>query len=133
AEFVQEQEAPPQEQEWQQEPVHEPTAQEIQAGIQQLDQMVEDLGLNDPAETAIFASALGADPANSAALGSVMAKTTLSALQVWEQSGGDLSTVGAIPREAAMAFTGDLLRALGVDPRMAEVNPEQLAGVVLGG
>src|SRR6266851_4085732 len=111
----------------------EVTPQAIQEGLQQLDQAVNELGLNDPAEATILASALGVDPANSVPLGTVMAKTTLSALHVLEQAGGDLSKIGPIPRESAVAFSNDFLRALGMDPRMSQANPEQLASVVLSG
>jgi hypothetical protein len=132
--YLQEQERLQQEQEAQ-EPQEQPqlSPQEIQAGIQQLDQVVTELQLNDPAEAAQLATDLQL-PANCAGpLGQVMAKTALSALGVWEQAGGDLSRVPPIPQEAAVAFSNDLLRALGVDPRMSETNPQQLADTFMLG
>ena len=124
-----------QQQETQQEAAQpiEVTPQAVQEGLQQLDQTVNDFGLNDPAEAALLGSSLGVDPAHSVALGSVIAKTTLSALSVLEQCRGDLSQIGQIPRTAAVAFSNDFLRAIGADPRMSNANPEQLAGVVLHG
>src|SRR4029077_16706645 len=80
----------------------EVTPQTVQESIQELEEAVNDHGLNDPAEAALVGSSLGVDPAHSVALGSVLAKTTLSALSVLEHCGGDLSKVGQIPREAAL-------------------------------
>jgi hypothetical protein len=116
-----------------QQPSEEVTAQAVQESSQQLDQFVGERGLVDPAESALLASALGVDRANSAPLGNVLAKVTVSALDVLGQTGGDLSKVPPISREAAVAFSNEFLRAIGADPRMSNANPEQLAHVVLAG
>src|SRR5207253_7751226 len=47
--------------------------------------------------------------------------------------GGDLSRMAAIPHESAVAFSNDLLRSMGVDPRTAGVNAERLSATVLVG
>jgi hypothetical protein len=111
----------------------EVSPQAVQESIQQLDQFVGERGLVDPGESALLASALGVDRANSAPLGNVLAKVTVSALEVLGQTGGDLSKVPPISREAAVAFSNEFLRACGADPRQSNANPQQLAQVVLGG
>ena len=111
----------------------EVTPQAVQAGIQELEQQVNDLGLNDPAEASLLANSLGVDSANSGALGSVLAKTTLSALNVLQECQGDFSKIPPISREAARAFSNEFMRAVGADPRMSQADPQQLTSVVLHG
>ena len=67
------------------------------------------------------------------ALGGVMAKTALSALQVYEATGGDLSKMGGIPPQNAQAFAHDFLKGMGVDPRSMNVDASLLARTVAGG
>jgi hypothetical protein len=133
--YLQEQERLQQEQEGQ-EPQEQPqlSPQEIQEGIQQLDQDVQEMQLADPAETAILASSLGLDAANSAPLGHALAKVGMSVEDIWQKTGGDLTRAPAIPREAAVAFTNELLRSFGVDPRTETgVDPERLSATVFIG
>jgi hypothetical protein len=117
----------------------EVTTQDIQASIQQLDQTVTELGLNDAAAAMQFAQDLtvpfGGDPSvvNSQQLGQTMAKVVVSAAQIFEQTGGDPSQAGAIPRDAAVAFTNDFLRSWGIDPRTSPVDSQQFASVMLAG
>jgi hypothetical protein len=123
---------PAEQQEQESEPA-ELTPQAIEEGTQQLGQMVEQLGLNDSAEATLLATSLGVEPARAAPLGAVMAKTALSALSIWEYCGGDISKAGPIPRESAVAFAREFLPCIGIDPRMSQANPEQLATVVMQG
>jgi len=133
--YLQEQERLQQEQEAQdpQEQPQQLSPQEIQEGIQQLDHDVQEMQLADPAETAILASSLGLDAANSAQLGHALAKVGMSVEDIWQKTGGDLTKAPAIPREAAVAFSNELLRSMGVDPRMEQVNPERLSATVFIG
>jgi hypothetical protein len=109
---------------------------EIQQGIQQLSDTVEQLGLNDQEAAASLAYDLsvpfGSDPRSidSQALGQTMAQAVLSAVQIAENGGENL---GPVPLHAAQAFTGDFLRSLGVDPRTTQVDSQQFANVVISG
>lgn len=132
--YRQEQERVQQEQEALEQPEQELSPQEIQQGMQQLDQDVQELQLADPVETAILASSLGLDAANSAPLGHALAKVGMSVQDIWEKTGGDLTKVPTIPREAAVAFSNELLRSFGVDPRTETgVDPERLSATVFIG
>src|SRR5579864_1304643 len=129
----------PEQYEEMQEPA-ELTPQAIQQGIQRLDQDVTELGLNDETAAKTLAYDLtapfGVDPAgiDSQALGSTMAKMTLSAVQVFNAMGGDLSNgLGPIPRDSAIAFTNDFLRSWGIDPRNSSVDPGQFSSLMLAG
>jgi hypothetical protein len=109
---------------------------EIQQGIQQLGETVEQLGLNDQEAATNLAYDLsapfGADPRtiDSQALGQTMASAVLSAVQI---SDGGVENLGPVPAHAAQAFTGDFLRSLGVDPRTTQVDSQQFANVMLSG
>jgi hypothetical protein len=114
----------------------------IQEGMQRLDADVEQHGLNDPVAAKAFADdfcgAFGSDPvtagADVQALGKVMAKTALSGLKLYHETGGDASKAPFLPAESAKAFTREFLAAWGVDARTAEhVNERALAGTVLAG
>ena len=138
-EYVEEQEQPEQtEFEPQAEPV-ELTPQAVQEGIQKLDEAVSQLGLNDEVSAQRLALDLsapfGGNPSeiDSKALGSTMSKAVLSAVQIYEATGGDPNQAGAIPHDSAVAFTSDFLRAWGIDPRISPVNPDQFAATMLGG
>src|SRR5579864_557911 len=115
------------------------TPQAIQQGIEQLDQAVTAMGLNDELAAKTLAYELtapfGTDPAgiDHQALGSTMAKMTLSAVQIFNSTYGDPANVAPIPRDAAVAFTNDFLRSWGIDPRNSSVNPEQFSSVMLAG
>lgn len=109
------------------------TPQAVQAVSQQLEQQVNDLGLADPAEASLLANSLGVAPANSGALGSVIAKATLSALDVFKDCQGDFSRIPRISPEAARAFSSEFLRAVGTDARTSQADPQQLTSVVLHG
>lgn len=130
---------PPESQE-QQQPA-ELTMEQVHAGIQELDATVQQHGLNDPQSArefaADFCSAFGTDPYKSGmdveTLGSTMAKTTLSAMRVYEQIGGDLSKLSEIPAASAKAFTHDLLTGMGLDPRALNVDDRLLADTVMRG
>src|SRR5579872_3316749 len=119
----------------------EPSLEEIHAGISALDATVEEHGLNDPQSAnefaADFCSALGTDPyaagVDVQTLGSTMAKVTLSAVNVYQQSGGDLSRLPEIPAASAQAFTHDILKSLGFDPRAVNVDERLLADTVMRG
>jgi hypothetical protein len=125
-------------QEQENQPPHELTPAELNAGIQQLGERAEQLGMNDAASAQQLAYELtapfGAAPntIDSQVLGSVMSKTVLSALDIYTANGGNLEGLGAIPPAAAQAFTSDLLSAMHVDPRMASVDSNALASLVLG-
>src|ERR1700674_5527188 len=116
--------------------------QSIQESVAALDAVVQEHSLNDAALAKDFAAgfceAFGTDlytaGANVEGLGNVMAKTALSAAQLYDSVGGDLSKVpGEIHPESAKAFSYDFLRAWGVDPRTTQVNEQLLAGTVLQG
>lgn len=124
-----------------QEQPHTATPAEIQAGIEQLDNVVKEYGLNEPADAREFASdfcgAFGSDIFKAGvdveSLGGVMSKTALSALNVYRATGGDLSKIGEIPEQSAQAFAHDLLKGMGVDPRSINVDAMLLARTTLGG
>lgn len=115
------------------------TPQAIQESIQSLDRAVTELGLNDEAAAMRLAQDLtvpfGTDPSgiNSQALGQTMSKVVISAARIFDETGGDLSQVGAIPRDSAVAFTNEFLRSWGIDPRTSQVNPEHFASVMFQG
>jgi hypothetical protein len=125
----------------QQEHPHAPTPEEIQAGVEKLDSAVKEFALNEPADARAFAdeftAAFGTDVYKAGvdvgALGGVMAKTALSAFQIYEVTKGDLSKMGAIPEQNAQAFAFDFLKGMGVDPRSMPVDSSLLARTVLGG
>lgn len=133
-------EAPPEQvEEIQQAPV-DLSPQAIQQGIERLDQAVTELGLNDEAAAKSLAYDLsapfGSDPSeiNSQALGSTLAKMTLSAVQIFNAANADPANMpGPIPRDSAIAFTNDFLRAWGIDPRNSSVDPGQFSSVMLSG
>jgi hypothetical protein len=120
----------------------ETAPQSIQESVAALDAVVQEHSLNDAALAKDFAAgfceAFGTDlytaGANVEGLGNVMAKTALSAAQLYDSVGGDLSKVpGEIHPESAKVFTYDFLRAWGVDPRTTQVNEQLLTGTVLQG
>ena len=119
----------------------EPTPEEIQAGVEQLDQAVKEYALNEPADARHFADefcgAFGTDVYKAGvdvgALGGVMAKTALSALQICAATGGDLSKMSGIPPQNAQTFAHELLKGMGVDPRTMNVDASLLARTTLGG
>jgi hypothetical protein len=51
----------------------------------------------------------------------------------YEQSSGDLSNLPDIPETSARAFTHDLLKGLGFDPRSVQVNEQMLANTAFRG
>jgi len=118
-----------------------PTPAEVQAGVEKLDSAVKEYGLNEPTDARQFADefcgAFGSDVFKSGvdveALGGVMSKTALSALNVYAATGGDLSKMGDIPPQSAQAFAHDLLKGIGVDPRSLNVDTMLLARTTLGG
>jgi hypothetical protein len=120
---------------------HAPTPEEVQAGVERLDSGVKEFGLNEPADARQFADefcgAFGTDVYKAGvdvgALGGVMAKTALSAIDVYHATGGDLSKMGEIPAQNAQAFAHDLLKGMGVDPRSMNVDAMLLARTTLGG
>ena len=120
---------------------HAPTPEEVQQGVEQLDSAVKEYGLNEPADARQFADefcgAFGTDPFKAGidveSLGSVMSKTAVSALQVYEATGGDLSKMGEIPPQNAQAFAHDLLKGMGIDLRSMNVDAMLLARTALGG
>jgi hypothetical protein len=119
----------------------EPTPEQVQAGVEKLDAGVQEYGLNEPADARHFAeefcAAFDTDiykaGVDVGALGGVMAKTTLSALNVYAATGGDLTKMGGIPEQSAQAFAHDLLKGMGVDPRSVSVDASLLARTTLGG
>jgi hypothetical protein len=119
----------------------EPTPEQVQEGIAALDATIEQHGLNDAPSAREFAtdfcSAFGTDIYKSGVdvqtLGSTMAKTALSAVNFYEQTGGDLSNLPEIPEASARAFTHDLLTGLGFDPRSVQVNEQMLANTAFRG
>jgi hypothetical protein len=120
----------------------ETAPQSVQESVAALDALVSEHSLNDAALAKDFAAgfceAFGPDlysaGANVEGLGNVMAKTALSAAQVYDSVGGDLSKLPTeISPEAAKAFTYDFLKAWGVDPRTTQVNEQLFAGTVLQG
>jgi hypothetical protein len=126
----------------QQEQQPAPTPEEIQAGVEQLGNDVKEYGLNEPADARQFADefcgAFGTDVFKAGvdieSLGGVMSKTALSALQVYNATGGDLSQMGEIPVQSAQAFAHDFLEGMGLDPRsMPNVDASLLARTTLGG
>jgi predicted component of type VI protein secretion system len=118
-----------------------PTAENVQQGIAALDATVQEHGLNDPASAKGFAdefcSALGTDVYRAGvdvqALGSTVAKTALSAMQVYEAAQGNIESLPPIPAESARAFSYDLLKGFGIDPRTVDVDEQLLSQTVLGG
>jgi hypothetical protein len=131
----------PQQEAQDQQQAPEPTIEQVQAGIEALDAAVQEHGLNDPQSAREFAtdfcSAFGTDVFKSGVdvetLGSTMAKATLSAVNLYTQSGGDLAQMGEVPEAAARAFTHDVLKGLGFDPRSVQVDERLLANTVLSG
>jgi len=125
----------------QQEQPHAPTPEEVQAGVERLESSVKEYGLNEPADARTFADefcgAFGTDVYKAGvdvgALGSVMAKTAYSALEIFAATGGDLSKMSEIPAQNAQAFAHDLLKGMGVDPRSMNVDASLLARTTLGG
>ena len=121
----------------QQEQPQELTPAEVHERIHQLDQAVEQLGLNDQPAAQELAYSLtapfGADPGSIDAkiLGSTMSKVVLSAAQIHD--GGNFENLAPISPEAAKAFTGDFLRAFGIDARAVEVDSQRLASTMLAG
>jgi hypothetical protein len=115
------------------------TVPEVQAGIEQLGEAVEQLGLNDASAAQQLAYDLtvpfGADPGSidAQALGSTMSKAVLSALQTYQDSNGQLENLGPVPALAAQAFSSDFLRACGMDPRMSGVDSQRLANTMYAG
>jgi hypothetical protein len=128
-------------QERQQEQPHAPTPEEVQAGVEKLDNAVKELSLNEPADARAFAdeftAAFGTDVYRAGvdvgALGGVMAKTALSAFQIYETTKGDLSKMNEIPPQNAQAFAFDFIKGMGIDPRSMPVDSSLLARTVLGG
>jgi hypothetical protein len=117
------------------------TPEQVERAVQALDNVVRENGLNDSKSANEFATALcesfGTDlykaGVNVEALGSTMAKASLSAMQVYEAAQGDLSRIPAIPEASAKAFSYDLLRGLGIDPRAVPVDENLLANTVMQG
>ena len=117
------------------------SAEQIQEGFDKLNATVEQHGLNDAGLAKEFSDgfcqAFGLDAYNAGVdveqMGNVMAKTALSAMQIYESSGGDPSKIGPIPAAAAKQFSYEFLKSWGVDPRTTSVNEPLLASTVLGG
>ena len=117
------------------------TVEQVHAGIESLDRTVMQYGLNDPQTAKSFSddfcAALGTDVYKSGIdverFGSVMAKTALSAVGIYESTQGDVSNLAEVPAESARAFSHDLLTAFGIDPRSMQVNEQLLAQTALGG
>jgi hypothetical protein len=121
---------------------HVPTPEEVQAGVEQLDNAVKEYGLNEPADARTFADdftgAFGSDVFKASvdieSLGGVMSKTAFSALNIYAATGGDLSKMPAIPEQNAQVFAHDFLKGMGLDPRsMPNVDASLLARTTLGG
>jgi hypothetical protein len=117
------------------------TPESVETAVQALDATVRQHGLNDPPSANEFASAfcesLGTDVyksgVNVEALGGTMAKASLSAMQVYEAAKGDLSIIPPVPEASAKAFSHDLLRSIGIDPRAVQVDESLLANTVMQG
>src|SRR6202171_5753190 len=124
-----------------QEQAQAPTAESVQQGIAALDATVQEHGLNDPASAKGFAdefcSALGTDVYRAGVdvqmLGGTVAKTALSAMHVYEAAQGNIESLPPIPAESARAFSYDLLKGLGIDPRTVDVDQQLLSQTFLGG
>jgi len=126
-----------------QEQAQQYTPEQIREGMQALDTLIQQHQLNDPVSAKDFASdfcqAFGTDAfqsgVNVEALGNVMAKTAISAAQIFEhlQTNPGQLNQQLVPPESARAFTYDFLRAWGVDPRTVPVNESLLAETVLRG
>jgi len=120
-------------------PAPELTPQQIAANIQQLDEKAEQLGLKDVTSAAQLAYDLtvpfsaAPNSIDSTGLGSTMAKTLLSAVNIYKESGGNISNLGPIHPVAAERFTSDLMRSFGIDTRMAPVDSQAIAQTILGG
>jgi hypothetical protein len=133
--------APQENEQREQEEQRAPTPEEVQQGVELLDNTVKEYGLNEPADARTFAddftAAFGSDiykaGVDVGALGGVMSKTALSALLVYDATGGDLSKMGEIPPQNAQAFAHDFLKGMGVDPRSMNVDASLLARTTLGG
>jgi hypothetical protein len=67
---------------------------------------------------------------NVEALGSTMAKTVLSAANVYGACEGDPSRLAPVPPESARAFAYDFVKSFGVDPRQVPMDHELLANTV---
>lgn len=112
----------------------EPTQESVSTT---LDEAVNDLRLNDPVVGTEFANELcqmgGVSLAESGcdvrALQQTMSKVTLSAANLLESYGGDLSQAPSIPTQDAHKFTADYFGSWGADPQSAA----QLAGAVDSG
>jgi hypothetical protein len=115
--------------------------QSIEESIQALDQTVQEYQLNDPVDAKelatdlcdAFGTSVYDSGVNTEAIGSVMAKVGLSALNAFEATGGDPSKLPAISPESAKAFTYDFLKSWGVDPRTVEVDAQLLSNTVFCG
>jgi hypothetical protein len=117
------------------------TPAEIAQNLQQLDAAITEHQLVDPMSAQALANDLtlpyGGDPrqVDSNLLGSAMAKTVVSALQIFDSCQGDPSKINenTIPPAAANLFTSEVLRSFGIDPRLTSVDSMHLARVALGG
>lgn len=117
------------------------TPQSVQEGLERLDSVIQQHQLNDPESAKAFHTELCAafgtsafeSPCDVEKLGSTMAKTAFSAMQVYEALKGDPSQLGPMPLESAQAFTYDFLTSFGADPRTTQVDAQLLAETVLRG
>lgn len=107
------------------------TPQEV---AQTLDQAIEKYQLTSPelnqAIGESFAKAWAVSPENvdSGKLGSMWAKTQLSASEIYKSLGGDATKVPEVPAESGRAVLADLIAAHGSDPRTAALIPDEIAG-----
>jgi hypothetical protein len=120
----------------------EVTPQSVQEWAERTEATIQEHGLNDPQTARGFAdefcAALGTDVYRAGidvqALGSTMAKTALSALSVYDAAQGNPESIPQVAPAAAKAFSHDILRGLGMDPRTVQgVNEQLLADTVLRG
>jgi hypothetical protein len=119
--------------------MREPTASEVTAGLEQLNQDVERLGLNDEGAAQQLAYQLSApfgtspETVDTKALGSTLSKMALSAAEEWDRIGGDFQALRPISTQAAQVFTSDFLGSFGVDARLSQVDPVQFTRLMFGG
>jgi len=112
------------------------TAQQVYAGIEQLDHATEASGLKEPGQwqpmVEALTSSFGADPSccDGPRLGSALGKCLQSAADLFIQRNGDLTGLGPIHPISAREFASEVLGAFGGDA--SEADAQGFSQVMLG-
>src|SRR5215472_15686792 len=112
------------------------TAQQVYAGIEQLDHATEASGLKEPEQwqpiVEALTSSFGADPSccDGPRLGSALGKCLQSAADLFIQRNGDVTGLGPIHPISAREFASDVLGAFGGDA--SEADAQGFSQLMLG-